>query len=110
MADNDRDMLIGISAALAREDYDVSQAVNGFQALQLARDLMPELMVVDESLQGISGLELCDRVRADPLTRDVRLVLLSSDPDAASRAPVDRCLGKPADCRAVTRTVEELMG
>jgi CheY-like chemotaxis protein len=110
VADNDRDLLIGVSAALARDDYDVSQAVNGFQALQMARELGPELMVVDEDLQGIGGLELCERMRADPQTRDIRLVLISSRPDSASGAKADLCLAKPADCREVARAVEELMG
>ncbi|GEM_PF-3566169 len=110
VANNDRDLLYGISEILTRSDYDVSQAVNGFQALQMARELQPELMVVDDTLQGIGGLELCDRMKADPQTRDVRLVLVSSDPQAAGKTAADRCLGKPADCREVARAVEELMG
>lgn len=110
VADNDRDLLFGVSEELARDDYDVSQAFNGFQALQMARELGPELMVVDEDIQGIGGRELCERLRADPMTRDVRLVLLSSNPDGAARARADLCLAKPADCRAVARAVEELMG
>lgn len=107
VADNDHRLLFGVSEELARDDYDVSQAFNGFQALQMARELGPELMVVDEDLQGIGGRELCERLRADPLTRDVRLILLSSNPDGA---PADLCLAKPADFRDVTRAVEELMG
>lgn len=110
VADNDRDTLIDISAALAREDYDVSQAVNGFQALQMARELGPELMVVDEDIQGIGGRELCERLRSDPMTRDVRLVLISSNPADAAGVKADLCLAKPADCLAVARAVEELMG
>lgn len=108
VADNDRDLLFGISEILARAEYDVSQAVNGFHALQMARELQPEVMVVDEALQGIGGLELCERMRADPQTRDVRLVLLVSDLQASDHA-ADRCVIKPADCQAVARAVEELM-
>lgn len=110
VADNDRDLLFGVSEELARDDYDVSQAFNGFQALQMARELGPELMVVDEDIRGIGGRELCERLRADPMTRDMRLVLISSEPDSAAGAQADLCLAKPADCRAVARAVEELMG
>lgn len=110
VADNDRDLLFGVSEELARDDFDVSQAFNGFQALQMARELGPELMVVDEDLPGIGGRELCQRLRSDPMTRDVRLVLISSDQNGADAAQADLCLAKPADCREVARAVEELMG
>lgn len=110
VADNDRELLFGISEALALADHDVSQAVNGFHALQMARELQPEVMVVDEALQGIGGSELCDRLRSDPQTRDVRLILLTSDPAQTLRSAVDRCIVKPADCQEVARAVEELMG
>ncbi len=109
VADSQRELLLGLSEALARDDYDVSQAVNGFQALQMARELQPDLLVIDDSLVGIGGAELCDRIKSDPQTRDILVVLLTDDPTLVFRTPADRCLRKPQDPQQIAREVEDLL-
>lgn len=56
----------------------VEHATNGLEALKKASELRPRIMIVDVGLTGIYGFELCERLKGDPVTRDIRIVLLSS--------------------------------
>jgi DNA-binding response OmpR family regulator len=63
---------------LRREHYDVSTAADGERALAEARRRVPDLVVLDLMLPGIDGLEVCRRLRADPRTMHVPIVILTA--------------------------------
>lgn len=69
-----------------RSDY----APNGLEALKKATELKPQAMVVDVGLTGIYGFELCERLKSDPGTKLIKIILLSSvyGLTAYKRAPV----------------------
>ena len=73
---------------LEREGYQVVQSRNGLDALQLVRTRMPDLVLLDLMLPGIDGLEVCRRLRQDPATRALPVVMLT-----AKGEEVDRVLG-----------------
>ena len=63
---------------LAREKYDVAVAGDGETALREAHRRIPDLVVLDLMLPGIDGLEVCRRLRADPRTAAVPIVMLTA--------------------------------
>ncbi len=69
-------------------------ADNGHEGLALARDLRPDVILLDINLPGLSGVELKARLDADPLTRDLPVLALS-----ASAMPQDIQRGKAAGFR-----------
>ncbi|MBU1346785.1 MAG: response regulator [Alphaproteobacteria bacterium] len=69
-------------------------AENGHEGLALARDLRPDVILLDINLPGLSGFELKARLDADPLTRDLPVLALS-----ASAMPQDIRRGKAAGFR-----------
>lgn len=76
------------------------QAVDGMSALELARSEKPKLILLDMMLPDISGIEVCRRLRADPLTRDIPVVIITASSDRerrleALRAGADEFLTKP---------------
>lgn len=81
-----------ISALLAfhleREGYQVFRARDGLDALQQVRARPPDLALLDLMLPGIDGLEVCRRLRQDPATAALPIVMLT-----AKREEVDRVLG-----------------
>lgn len=88
----------------------VECAADGFQAGQLTETLRPQLVVIDINMPGIDGIELCRRLRANPTTARVRLVVLSgvlSDrKSAAARASgADACLEKGATAADIIRAL-----
>jgi DNA-binding response OmpR family regulator len=63
---------------LARERYDVVTAGDGETALREAHRRVPDLVVLDLMLPGIDGLEVCRRLRSDPRTAPVPIVMLTA--------------------------------
>ena len=87
-------------AELFRQFYDVIEAGRGDQALQLAREQRPSLIVTDLSLPGITGLELARALKADEATAGIPILCLSGYGDqatseAAAASGIDRLLIKP---------------
>jgi two-component system cell cycle response regulator DivK len=87
--------------ALEMGNFRVAQAHNGLQALEKARELLPDVIVTDLALPGIDGLELCRRLRQDERTSRIPIIGLTGstwfvkEPDRATRAGCDRVLIKP---------------
>ena len=63
---------------LARERYDVAAAGDGETALREAHRRVPDLVVLDLMLPGIDGLEVCRRLKGDPRTAAVPIVMLTA--------------------------------
>ena len=68
---------------LAKEGYLVSCAASGEEALQKAQRKLPNLVVLDLMLPGLDGLEVCKVLKADPATREVRVVMLTAKGEEA---------------------------
>jgi two-component system, OmpR family, phosphate regulon response regulator PhoB len=73
---------------LEREGYAVTKAGNGAEGLRLARAASPDLILLDLMLPEMDGFEVCRRLRQDPATQGVPLVMLTARGDE-----VDRVLG-----------------
>jgi len=78
IADDEANLLISLEYLLQREGYEVSLARDGDQAMSMIRQQQPDLVVLDASMPGQSGYEVCQQVRADPALRHVRIVMLSA--------------------------------
>ena len=82
-----------------QEGFEVARAVGGFQALDLAGSDPPEIALVDVNMPGIDGLEVCRRMRTDPRTSRIPILLYSAtvgeEIEAQARAAgADGFLGK----------------
>jgi CheY-like chemotaxis protein len=63
--------------SLGMEGYEVVTALDGEQALERARSEKPDLIVLDIMMPKLDGYETCKRLKADPETKDVPVILLS---------------------------------
>jgi phosphate regulon transcriptional regulator PhoB len=70
---------------LAREGYRCRTAATGTQALQEVRGQLPDLIVLDLMLPEMDGLEVCRRVRADPVSAAVPIIMLTAKADEVDR-------------------------
>lgn len=71
VVEDDASILFGLRDNLQRAGYEVRSAGNGQQGLELARTLRPDLVLLDLLLPGLSGHEVCRRIRADGLEMPV---------------------------------------
>jgi DNA-binding response OmpR family regulator len=70
---------------LAREGFRCRTAATGTQALQEVRGHLPDLIVLDLMLPEMDGLEVCRRVRADPASAAVAIIMLTAKADEVDR-------------------------
>lgn len=63
---------------LQRAGYDVSHAADGREALQQSRLILPDVVILDVDLPVLNGIEVCKQLRADPVTKDTLILMLSA--------------------------------
>ena len=88
IADDELDVLALLETRLSASGYEVLKASNGVAALDRARTDKPALAVLDIMMPGMSGLEVCRTLKADPKTARMPIILLT-----ARHEEVDRVLG-----------------
>ena len=79
-------LLVEDDAALAelliwhfrREDFDVAHTIDGEEALLLAREKVPDIVLLDWMVEGISGIEVCRRLRRASETQNVPIIMLTA--------------------------------
>ncbi len=100
-----------VSRLLEMEGYEVITAQSGEAALQLTDQTPPDLAFLDVMMPDMDGYELCRRLRQNPVTAYIPIVILTALVDENDRlkgieAGADDCLPKPFDMdvlRTVTR-------
>ncbi len=105
-----------MEAPLLNEEYELVLAHDGPEALQLAHNLHPDLILLDVMMPGMDGYEVCRRLRADPHLAEVPIVMVTALDDRASKlqglaAGADDFLPKPfdrAELRARVQTITRL--
>jgi len=70
-----------LSRVLEMAQFDVRAATSGQAALQAARADLPDLILMDISMPGMDGFEVCKKLKADPKTKDVPVVFLTGRSD-----------------------------
>lgn len=70
---------------LEAEGFRVAMAVNGDEALLMVKEEKPDLIVLDWMLPNVSGIEICRRVKANPETRNIPIIMLSARSEETDR-------------------------
>lgn len=101
-------------AFFANEKVDVLTAGDGHEALRLIREERPDLVLVDETMPGLRGHEVCAAVKSDEALREIPVVIVTGAVDEASidacmAAGCDHYLVKPVDKRAVLSVAERFL-
>jgi two-component system, cell cycle response regulator DivK len=99
---------------LTHEGYQVRATERAEDALRMLSEFRPELVLTDIRMPGMDGVELTRRIKADPRTRDVRVVALtacSMDEDRARalEAGCEDYIAKPVDSATLAARVRELL-
>ena len=94
-----------VEETLTVEGYEVV-CTGAVGALRLARELRPEVILLDYAMPGMDGAEISRRLRADRATAAIPIILMSAHTRAARpRIPVDAELPKPFDLEALSTVV-----
>ena len=116
VADDEDDIRLLVGLAVGRAGCTVvASLADGAAALATARAERPDLVVLDVSMPGATGLEVCAALRADAATAGCRVLLLSAgaSPDDVARglaAGADAYLPKPFTVAGLVEQVRRLTG
>ncbi|HEY2923355.1 MAG TPA: response regulator [Candidatus Eisenbacteria bacterium] len=96
---------------LNQAGYSVGFAKDGDGALEQARKIVPEIIITEILVPVLDGLTLCRRLKADPETRDIAVLVFSilSAADRAREAGADAFLLKPLAEHTLVDTVRQLL-
>lgn len=89
-----------LEAYLAETDYEMQTAADGEETLRKVKTFQPDLILLDIMMPKISGFEVCKRVRRDPATADIVVLMITaldqhSDIDRAVEAGTNDFITKP---------------
>jgi CheY-like chemotaxis protein len=104
-----------LSRRLAKRGYHVSLAEDGLQALERAHADTPDLILMDVSLPELDGLEATRRLKADPTTSPIPVIVLTahamvSDREKSFEAGCQDFETKPVDLTRLLDKIERLLG
>lgn len=99
---------------LSDGNYELRTASGGAEALEIIGGWRPDLVLLDIMMPRISGYEVCKRIRADPATADILVLMLTaldqpSDIDRAIDAGTDEFVSKPISKAELTLRVRSLL-
>src|SRR6266852_6680542 len=86
LADDDPGLRRLIGTTLGTEDFEVIQAVDGEEALRIARQQHPELVLLDVNMPKLDGFQVCQYLKTDPETAGIKVVMITARGADADRA------------------------
>jgi two-component system, OmpR family, response regulator MtrA len=114
IADDDEDILMLVQLRLSRSGYEVVVARDGEEALHLAREKQPDLVVLDWMMPKASGLEVLRAMRADDSVASIPVVLLTarvseSDIQEGLDAGADDYIAKPFSPQELASRIQTIL-
>lgn len=112
--DDEKNIIEFIRLGLRYEGFQVESASDGEQGVTAAQRINPDLIILDIMMPGIDGLEVCRRLRSNPTTRDVPVLMLTAKDDVRDRITglqtgADDYLTKPFDFEELLARIQAIL-
>ena len=109
--ETNRDILM---ARLGPQGYDLKQAADGEEALAAARELLPDLILLDIMMPHMSGFQVCKKLKGDAKTRDIQILMVTAlhelgDIERATECGTDDFVSKPVNKLELQTRVKSLL-
>jgi CheY-like chemotaxis protein len=111
---DDNQQNVTILEHLLKHDYQVFSVYSGEECLEAVKTLNPDIILLDVMMPGIDGCEACRRLRADPLLRNVTVIMVSaratpSDRERGLRAGADDYVTKPISLKSLRELIRRYL-
>src|SRR5579859_5725706 len=112
--DDEINIIEFIKLGLGYEGFQVDSAMDGPQGLAAAQRIDPDIVILDLMLPGMDGLEVCRRLRTNPTTQDVPVLMLTAKDEVSDRivglqTGADDYLTKPFDFYELLERIKAIL-
>jgi len=103
-----------VTIKLRNNGYEVITALNGAEALELARAEKPDIIVTDYQMPVMSGIELIEKLRDNEQTKNIPVIMLTArnfavEDEQKQRLNINQCLSKPFSPKELLRDIEDIL-
>lgn len=115
IADDEPSLRLLVRATLSsNKTFDLIEASDGNEALQKAQEEIPDLILLDVMMPQLSGFEVCERLKNDPKTKKIIIIMLTAkgqqaDRDWAISVGADYFLTKPFSPMELFNLIEKIL-
>jgi len=114
VVDDDPEIVLMLSTRLGKRGYQVSTAEDGNKAIELAKRERPDVVLLDVMMPGKSGWEVARALKHDPVTQDVKIVMVSAIGEKTNEltAPIygaDAHVDKPFEFEKLEKVISSLL-
>ena len=113
--DDEPNIVLSLEFLMKREGFEVAVAGDGEGALRAMAERRPDLVILDVMMPKLNGFEVCQRIRAEPAYRDVRVLMLTakgreSEVTKGLALGADAYITKPFATKELLAQVQRLLG
>ena len=114
IVEDEASLLKLVSILLTSKGYDVEGELNGQSALESVANFKPDLVLLDIMLPEIDGFEVCQRIKDNPATKDIPVIMLTAkksreDMARAEQVGADWYITKPFKSAMVIETIQRFL-
>ena len=114
IVDDEPNIVLALELLMKKEGYEVHSVDDGERAVQAAKELRPDLIILDIMMPKMDGYEVCQRIRSDASLKDVSIIMLTAkgrevEKEKGMALGVDCYITKPFSTREVVLKVKELL-
>lgn len=99
---------------LTKEGYQISSAYNAEETYRSIEKEKPDLIILDIMMPKVSGIEICNKLKGDPKTKDILILMLSAKDSQSDRLEgfhqgADDYVSKPFHLRSLVRKIQHML-
>ena len=114
IVDDEAYIVTSLEYVMQSAGYEVAVAYDGEEALQKVAETVPALVILDLMMPKLDGFEVCEKIRQNPLWKDIRIIILTAKGRDIERKKgmslgADDYMTKPFSTRDILNRVNELL-
>jgi two-component system alkaline phosphatase synthesis response regulator PhoP len=114
VVDDEQDIVEILSYNLSKQDLEVKRAYSGKECIQVARNFLPDLIVMDIRMPDVNGIEACRILKKDEELRNIPILFLTADTDvytalSAMSAGGDHYVTKPIPISTLSDMIHKMI-
>lgn len=114
VVDDESEIHTMLGKLLSKEGYTVASAYSADEAFKSVAASKPDLVILDIMMPKVSGIEVCNKLKADPATRDILILIVSARDAQTDRIEglahgADEYVSKPFHLKSLVRKMEHML-